>query len=108
MHRGDINQGISTGVVVLTNADPEAVITLDVDVHPGDRRPIVQLTPYGGETEPYRDINAFAHSMELASGVWKMRITSSTAYHFPSEGSTISYIIISRIEPKHIVDHEEC
>ena len=98
MHRGDVNQGITIGTASFQQNETTKVISLDTSVHPTDLAPSVQLTPIGSE----QNINVFTSATAVAAGVWKVTITRSSYEHYADK---VNYMIISRIEPKHIVDH---
>ena len=98
MHRGDVNQGITVGTVTFASGEQTHTISLDTSIHPADLSPSVQLTPIGAE----QNINVFTSSTQLTSGAWLVSIARSSSEHFADK---VNYMIISRIEPKHIVDH---
>jgi hypothetical protein len=97
---GDYNQGVTIGSVTIpfglsTPIDPAP---LDAVLHPIDTQPMVQLTPIGEDANLY----AFTANVAVSNGIWYVYIQSSQTAEAPL---TINYMILSRIEPKHIQDH---
>ena len=99
---GDYNQGVTTGTATLQAGAHQVTIEItDMQLHPPDIQPMVQLTAYGENS----NMNVYTPTIIAPSGgdmTWYIGINGSTAAEVPE---TISYIIISRIEPKHIQDH---
>ena len=97
---GDYNQGVSIGSVTIPAGAtaPLSPPALDTGLHPIDTQPMVQLTPIGADADFY----AFTYNTAISGGIWYVYIQSSVTAEAPL---TVNYMIISRIEPKHIQDH---
>ena len=100
---GDYNQGMTIGTATIPAGElgvgwRYTISLTDTELHPPDLEPRVQLTPIGSES----DLGTWVAKCELVGGVWQVRISTSADSPIAEQ---INYIIISRIEPKHIQDH---
>ena len=100
-HIGDTNQGITIGTATIAAGSDSVTINLtDRQLHPPDLYPRVQLTPIGINSN-FNSYNISRSWTEEAN--WIITIGSSVTAGV--DGETVNYIITSRIEPKHILDH---
>tara|TARA_A100001011_G_scaffold351460_1_gene391563 strand:- start:1171 stop:1476 length:306 start_codon:yes stop_codon:yes gene_type:complete len=100
MHRGDVNQGLTIGTVSFST-ETQKQVTLDPAEHPTDLAPSVVLSPIGVED----NFNAFTSSTVVQNNQWVVTIKRSNTS--PNGPDQVNYIIISRIEPKHVQNHDE-
>ena len=101
-HIGDTNQSITIGTATIpAGLDSVTVSLTDTILHPLDLYPRIQLTPIG----TYSNFNSYNVKRGLDNTGTHWEITISSSVTAGVDGETVNYIITSRIEPKHILDH---